>query len=211
MKMSIEKSAGISLMCGSLLLVVTMVLHPAGGSLDHLLKATKFIIVSHSIALVALPFLAAGFWGFTKKLGTENFISVSAFAVVVFGLIAGMIAATINGLALPIFINHYADAAPAAKDILKMILRNNISFNQAFDFVFIGAICLSVLLYSIANLLTKKIPLLVSYLGIILILVIIALLVSGFVMVNLHGFRFFIIALVIWIGLAAIALMRSEV
>lgn len=210
MKIPFEKSAGISLMVGSLLMVVTMLLHPAGGNLEHLIKTASVIIISHSIALLAIPFLAVGFWGLTKKLGTDNFFSVTAFAMVLLGLIAGMIAATVNGLALPIYIQNYKDTSPGIAASIKPILRNNISINQAFDFVFIGAICLSTLFWSIAIVLTKKIPVWIGYFGIILFIVVIGMLVSGFVFVNLHGFRLYILANVLWFGLIGMNLIRSE-
>ncbi|MDP9231128.1 MAG: hypothetical protein M3O67_10740, partial [Bacteroidota bacterium] len=186
-------------------------LHPAGGNVEHLLKTASVIIISHSIALLAIPFLAVGFWGLTKKVGTDNFFSVTAFAMVLLGLIAGMIAATINGLALPIYIQNYREASPDITASINPILKNNIAINQAFDFVFIGAICLSTLFWSIAIVLTKKIPLWIGYSGIILFILVIGMLVSGFVFVNLHGFRLYILANVMWFGLIAIVLINSKV
>jgi hypothetical protein len=209
--MSFEKSAGIALIAGSLLMVVTMVLHPMGGNLEHLIKTARVIIISHTIALLAIPFLAVGFWGLTKKLGTNNFLSVTAFSMVLFGLIAAMIAAAINGLALPIFIQQYKDAPSDITAPLKQVLRNNISINQAFDFVFMGAISLSTLFWSIAILITKEISQWIGYFGIILFVIVIGMLISGFVFVNLNGFRLYILANVIWFGVIAIVLIRSKV
>lgn len=209
--MPFEKSAGVALIVGSILIVLTMVLHPAGGNPVHLIKTARVIIISHSIALLAIPFLAVGFWGLTKKLGTNNFLSVTAFSMVLFGLIAAMIAAAINGLALPIFIQNYKDSTPDITASIKQILRNNISLNRAFDFVFMGAVCLSTLFWSIAIILTRKISLWIGYFGIILFILIIAMIVSGFVFVNLNGFRLFILAYVMWFGLIATVLINSKV
>lgn len=210
MKISFEKSAGVALLTGSLLLVATMVLHPAGGNLEHLIKAVRVIFISHSIALIAIPFLAVGFWGLTKKLGADNFFSITAFSMVLFALIGGMIAGAINGLALPIFIQNYKGVSTELAASIKPILRNNISLNQAFDYVLLSGICMAILFWSIAILLTKKITCWIGYFGILLFTLVVALLVTGFEFVNLHGFRIFLLAIVLWVGLIAIVLMRSQ-
>lgn len=210
MKRPVEKSGGIALLTGSLLMLLTMALHPAGGSLQRLLEMTKAIVISHSIALLAIPFLAVGFWGLTKKLGASRFLPLLSFSIVLTGLLAGMIAATINGLALPIYIRHYKEAAVEMEGILKPIIRYNIALNQAFDFVFLGAVSLSVLLWSIAILRYKALPSWTSYVGMALSLLALGMLASGFVFVNLHGFRLFIFGHVVWMSLIGVALLRSK-
>jgi len=210
MKISNEKNAGIALIIGSLLMAVTMALHPVGGNVEHLLKTVRVIVISHSIALLAVPFVAVGFWGLTKKLGSDSFLPSIAFCMVVMGLIAGMVAATINGLALPLFIGNFKEVSLDTTASIKSILKNNIAINQAFDFVFIGAICLSTLFWSIAIILTKTLQHWLGYFGITLFIAVITMLVSGFIFTNLHGFRLFILTNVIWIGLIAMNLIRSR-
>jgi len=148
--MQFEKNAGIALVLFTLLMVFTMVLHPAGGSFEYLLKITRIIMISHVLALISIPFAAVGFWGLTKKLGTANFFSFSAFAIVLFGLVAVMIAAASNGLVLPIFIQKYKDAPVELIESIKPILKYNFSVNNAFDYIFTGAFCLAILFWSIA-------------------------------------------------------------
>ncbi len=211
MKISSEKNAGVALIIGSLLMAVTMALHPVGGNVEHLLKTVRVIVISHSIALLAVPFLAVGFWGLTKKLGSDSFLPSIAFSMVVMGLIAGMIAATINGIALPLFIQNFKGVSPDITASIKSILKNNIAINQAFDFVFIAAICLSTLFWSIAIIITKTLQQWLGYFGITLFIAVITMLVSGFIFTNLHGFRLFILTNVIWIGLIAMNLIRSRV
>ena len=58
-----EKNAGISLIVFTVLIFFTMVLHPAGGSFEHLLKITSLIVVTHAVAIASIPFAVIGFWG----------------------------------------------------------------------------------------------------------------------------------------------------
>ena len=94
-----------------------MVLHPAGGSFEHLLKITSMIVVTHAVAIASIPFAAIGFWGLTSKLGSRNFFAVTAFAVMALSLVAVLLAGTMNGIVLPLFIQHYRDAGPAVIEI----------------------------------------------------------------------------------------------
>lgn len=208
--MSIEKSGGIALLTGSFLMLATMVLHPAGGNLQQLLRTTSVIVISHSLALVAIPFLAVGFWVLTKRMGVNHFLPLISFAMVLTGLLAGMIAAIINGLALPIYIQNYHGATAEVTTSIKPILRNNIALNQAFDFVFLGAVSLSILFWSIAILTLKKLPLWIGFFGLGLSVTAIGMLATGFVFVNLHGFRLFVFFNVVWISLIGIALIRLK-
>jgi protein-S-isoprenylcysteine O-methyltransferase Ste14 len=63
MNNSFEKKAGIALVVFTILLVFTMVLHPAGGSVEHLISITGIIVTTHAIAILSLPFGWMGFWG----------------------------------------------------------------------------------------------------------------------------------------------------
>jgi hypothetical protein len=207
--MQFEKNAGRSLLISSVLLVLTMLLHPAGGSIEHLLKIIPLIIVTHSIAILSLPFCMIGFWGFTKKLGTENFLSLPAFAIAVFGLIAAMGAAMVNGLALPLFLERYKDAPADVLENIKPILKYGASLNHGFDYIFIGALCLSILLWSIAVLQTKKVTPFLGYFGIALTLLAVILLATGFVFVNLYGFRLFAFGIAGWLLWVSVVLMRG--
>jgi hypothetical protein len=208
--MQFEKNAGRALILSTLLMVLTMALHPTGGNFEHLLKITGIIIIAHSIALISIPFAAVGFWGLTKKLGEDNFFSIAAFAIVLFGLIAVMLAGTVNGLALPIFILHYKDASPEMIESIKPILKYNASLNHAFDYIYMCAFCLSMLFWSLVILRTKKLSLWIAYLGIALCILIISLFISGFTLTDLNGFRVFVSGSVLWIVLAGVLLIRTD-
>ena len=209
MKEQFEKNAGIALILFTILMVFTMLLHPAGGSFEYLLKISGIIVISHTIAIVSIPFAAIGFWGLTRKLGTDNFFSISAFAIVLFGLVAVMIAAVTNGLVLPVFIQKYRDASPELITAIKPILKYNSAVNTAFDYIYTGAFCLSMLFWSIAIWYTRKLSLWLAYFGTGLSVLAAILFASGFPLHDLQGFRIFVSSIVLWIVMAGIALVRT--
>lgn len=205
-----EKNAGISLLVFTFLLVFTMVLHPAGGSVEHLIRITPQIVITHSIALLSLPFGWLGFWGLTRRIGTDRFGSVLAFALISFGLVAVMLAATVNGLVLPIFLQHYHDATPEKLADIKPVLRYSFAVNQAFDYIYTFAFCLAMLGWSITGLAAKKLPAWLGWLGIVLAIATAVIFISGLALHTLQGFRLFVTSIVIWLMLVGWQLAKKS-
>ena len=192
------KSAGISLLVGCFLMIVTMVLHPVGGDFDQLIAILSIGRISHVIALLSLPFVAFGFWGLTEKLGNTVLARLS-FLFMIFGLVAVMLAATVNGLILMDFVESYKGISGAEIATLKPIFRLIRSFNHAFDFIFIGAVCISTGLWSLAIIWKKTMTSYLGWFGMVISLVALISLFVGFVFVDLHGFRVFIFGWVAWV------------
>ncbi|NVJ46602.1 MAG: hypothetical protein HWE07_05720 [Cytophagia bacterium] len=206
---SFEKRAGLSLIIGALLMIITMTLHPVGGNIQQLLKITTIAIVSHSIAIFSIPFSVFGFWGITRKLGTQNPMSMLGFFTACIGLGGAVIAAALNGLALPFFVNRVAGSSEETLETASIIIKYGLSVNHAFDYIMIGGICTSFLIWSLVIIKKNQFPKWIAYLGLLLGLGFLALLFSGFVLVDLAGFRFFIFGIVIWILAAGIMLQKN--
>ncbi len=175
-----------------------MVLHPSGGSFEHMLKISAVVMGTHTLALIAIPFILYGFLGLTKKLNGDEFYSKMAFIAILMGLFAVMCAALINGLTLPLYINQYKTASKEIIDSIKPIIYYNSSLNHAFDLVFIGSVCFAVTFWSIAVFRTQTLPMWTAYFGITLSLIAIVALIAGFVFFDLTGFRVFIAGFAIW-------------
>lgn len=210
MTSNLTKSAGYALILGSFLMTVTMILHPAGGSFEHLLRIIKVIVVSHTIAILSIPPMLFGFYGVYKSFKTAQSLSLFAFFIIALGLIAVMIAGALNGLVLPMFINNYKDATPETIETLKPIIRYNGALNHAFDYIFIGSVCISIVIWSILMLKTKTFPAWLAYFGFLLTGGFFIGLVSGFTYVSLLGFRVFIFSLVGWIISVGVVMARAK-
>jgi len=205
-----ERSSGAALLLGSLLMIITMGLHPAGGSIEHLIRISSLIIITHSLAIVSIPFMVLGFWGLTKRLYDQPLLSTFAFIIICMGMIAVMFAAAVNGLVLPLFLKYFKEPSPETINLIKPILMYNTSLNHAFDFIYIGAACAATTLWSIAILKTNELPKWIGYFGISLALLFIILLFTGFTLVDLTGFRIFIFGLVSWIMLTGYLIRRPS-
>jgi hypothetical protein len=193
-----EKKAGIALIIFTILLLLTMGLHPSGGSIEHIINISGIIIVTHSIAILSVPFGWIGFWGLTRKLGTDHFGSMLAFAIGSLGLIAVVLAAATNGLILPIFLQHYKDATPETLTAINPILRYGFAINLAFDYIYTAAFCLAILSWSVSILLTRKMAQWMGWLGIAMAVIGAGIFISGVAVNNLLGFRIFATIIMVW-------------
>jgi hypothetical protein len=199
-----------SLIIAAILMVFTMVLHPMGGSVEYIQKIATIIMITHALAILSVPFWILGFWGLTRQLGDDGLIPLTAFIIMTIGLFAVVLAAAVNGLALPLFVTHYLDATPEKLSAIKPIINYNTSLNHAFDLVYTGAFCLAVALWSIAILKTRRLPVWLGWSGVLLSLVTVASMTMGVFFTDLTGLRIFVSGFVIWTILLIISLRNSH-
>ena len=210
MRKHFYKSSGISLITGSVLIIATMVLHPAGGSIQYILKISKSITATHSLAIFSLPILLFGFYGLTDKLLDKWKLAKLALFIMGFGLISAMFAALINGLTLPSFLGKYENNITENAATLKLITNYGFAINKPLDYIFIVATCLAINIYSLLIIYSNKLPKWIGYFGVSLITFAIIGLLSGFVFTNLIGFQIFIFGIATWFLAIGISLIKSK-
>lgn len=190
-------TAGYCLLLGTLLAVAAMALHPAGGDIEHIVKIKSVLSFSHSIAIFCLPFVGFGFWGLSQILLTKSKMSNLAFMIFSLGLLAAMIAATINGLTLPGFA---AANTTDTNDIetVKKIITYGKYINTPMAVIFIAATSLAVAIWSVLIIKNKKISPWLGYWGVLIILFGLTGVFLKFNFTDLWGFRTFIFGLAAW-------------
>lgn len=209
MEREFKKASGISLLIGSLLLVATMVLHPSGGSIEHILNIKKVIIISHSLAILSLPFIGFGFWGLSLSLTTKSRVSMLAFMVAALGLVAAMIAAAVNGITLPLFVSEVANQDYDVNTI-KLITTYGRSLNISMDYIIILSFGLAIMIWSALMVKGVNFPKWMGYYGLVLMVAGLVALLNQFNFVGLFGFRVFIFGIVTWIIAVGIKILLPE-
>lgn len=203
------KSAGCSLILGAALAIVTMVLHPAGGSIEHILKISDVITITHALAIFCLPLILFGFYGLSYKLLDKRRLSILALMIISFGLVAAMFAAVVNGLTMPYFLGQYAENLDQNRTVLHPIMRYSFSINKPLDYIFIVACCLAIAIYSVIIIKSSQFPKWIGYFGILLLSFAIIGGLTGFVFTSLTGFRIVVFSLAAWILISGISLVRT--
>lgn len=204
-----RKTAGICLSLGSFLATITMVLHPSGGNIQHIAKMKSMLVFSHSIAILCLPFIGFGFWGLSQLLQSKSKISTLAFIVFSFGLVAAMIAATINGLTLPNFVENYGSDLNNFSNV-QMVINYGKNINIPMALIFISATLISIGIWSILIIISEQLPKWIGYLGLIIVLVALISLFSKFNFTSVIGFRIFVFGIVIWITACGIEMIKCK-
>ncbi len=199
METNFYKSTGISLIVGSFLTIITMLLHPSGGDIEQLIKVSKSLQIAHSLAIFSLPFMLFGFYGLTHILSNKWRFSTLAFIIVAFGLFAAMLAALFNGLALPQFLTRYTKNITENTTVLYAIMNYGFTINKALDYVFIIGLCLAIVTYSLLIISSNKLPKWVGYFGIVVLTFLVIGLISNFTFTSLIGFRIFVFSIAGWI------------
>lgn len=212
MKMTTEfkRTSGICLLIGVILAAATMVLHPTGGDINHIVKIRSVLVFSHSVALICLPFIGFGTWGLSNILQTKNGLSTLAFIIFSFGLIAAMVAAAINGLTLPYFASKYA-ATGNDLSLINAVIGYGHAVNISMTYIFIAATSFAIGIWSILIIKTNQIPKWLGYFGLIILAFGSLGVILNFNFTNLFGFRLFVFGLVSWKIVVGInMLLKSE-
>lgn len=208
MSLKTDRSYGIAILVGVVLMTITMDLHPAGGGIEHLIAITQMIVFTHTIAIISIPLLIYGAWGLTRRLDAAKGMPISAFITFSTGMFAVMIAAALNGLALPFFVNGLENADAETLKTAKLIISYGFGLNQAFDIIFIIFVSAATIIWSVAILRSKRLPAWLGILGILAGSLALITLASGFVLTHLMGFRFFMAGFILWLLLVGIQLLK---
>ena len=204
-----RKLSGYCLLIGSLLMVLTMLLHPSGGDMQHILKISRIAIISHSLGLLSTVFTAFGFYGLASALLTQSRISFLGLSFAGFALVAVLLAALLNGLVLPMYVMQQSGIAEEKQDTIKLIIQYGVTINAALDYVFIAGYSVAMLIWSAGMLRTEKFPAWLGIWGILLvgISMIAALFQLNFISVS--GFTVYVIGIVSWIVSGAFILIKK--
>lgn len=209
-KLKINTYYGWAIITGSILMIITMALHPAGGSISHILQYALFIKGTHALAIFSIPVLVYGFYGFTVYLKRHSPIAVPAFIIFSFGMIAAVFAAALNGIVLPIFLERMNEIAESKNLFTNTFITYNTTLNNVFDYIFIACTCLSSFGWSASVVITGKLPKWLGYSGLVLSITVTLLFIFGMNLISLTGFSILIFCYAIWTIAAGTMLLRRK-
>jgi hypothetical protein len=210
-----SKIYGIALIIGTLGGVITMIFHPTGSDLlnqpDEIARRNELIATAvHILAIISLPITFFGLLGFCRRLGLENPLTLLGIVVYGFGGIAVMSAAVISGLVGPILTRKILESDEATQKILYAILMSNYQFNQGLSKVYVVAVAVAFILWSILLLKKGKLMQITAIIGFIFSTLSLIGIFSGHLKLDVHGFGLFTFAQAVWLILVAIFMIRAE-
>jgi hypothetical protein len=195
MKTSLQNTSGISLIIGTVVTIATIALHPSGGNTDHILKIQHVLMTSHSIAIFCLPFLLFGFFGLSSALSEPSKLSFLGLTFMGFGLFAAMVAATLNGITLPLFIsdNYRQDV-----NFVDLVRSYGMAFSGPMAYIFIAMSSMSIFIWSLLLIKYSRPCNWLGYFGIVILIFTIFAHLAGFNLISLWYFRVFVCGIIVW-------------
>jgi hypothetical protein len=203
---------GISLIIGTVGLIITMTIHPTAlnvhGPIDELMRVLNLDRLTHSIALLALPFTVFGYAGIFYRLRWNNPWALFGLIVFVFSALAVMIAAFCDGFIAANLIQRMVNVDESTEKQLRMLLLYNTELNQICAKVYVVGSAWSFILWSVAILKLGKFEHIVGFVGFTVGILSLVLLFG--VPMNAHGFGLVVFSQAIWSFLLAASLLKSE-
>jgi hypothetical protein len=211
--MTDNRMSGLALILGSAGSIITMALHPTGHDLvapGQLGTVSHMVVAVHALALVCLPVMFLGAWGLSRQLASPDRISLMALVFYGFAAVAVMNAAAVSGFMSPYIAKQMAETDPATHDMWHAMFHYNGQLNQAFAMVFVVAVSIAILLWSVSIVKSKKFATAVGIYGCILGPATIVAVVSGHVTLGVHGFGMIVLCEAIWYIAIGAQLWRHE-
>lgn len=208
---------GWLLVVGSILATGFAMMHPQlsshelGSMMRELAAGARFNGWVHGV-LIALYFcIATGFVGLTRRLGFERPAAAAGLVFYVAGTLAMTGAAVINGFALGIFAGRYPKVSPDQSAALGSAI--NMAGSISAVWAGIGAVATSAAILAWSSLLLRRENglRLIAVGGIVLGLATIAMLVSGILILNVHGFLLLVVSQAVWTIAVGNALVRNQI
>jgi hypothetical protein len=209
------KIYGVALIIGALGGVLTMLLHPTGHDIlqnpEEISRRYETLAVAvHVLAIICIPIICWGFFGFSQRIGWEKPSIILAQIVFGLGGLSVTAAAVINGLATPTLMRQIYDADEPTKKLLNLVVWNNWLLNQAFTKVYVVATAAAFIIWSIHLWKKGLLAQITAVIGFIIGIVSLSGIFSGHLKLDVHGFGLVMFGQGVWIILVAIFMFKSE-
>jgi hypothetical protein len=194
-----DRKAGIALIAGSLGGILTMAIHPTGGSsltveqVEHLMGLSG---VAHSIAMVSMLLLFLGACGLSRRTAAADRISFAAIVTYGFACVAVLIATAVSGFIIPSIMKRMARDVPAAASQWQIVIAGIFQINQAFARIFSVAASIAIILWSVSALRNGGFGRGIAIYGCVVAPLIILGIAIGYLQLDVHGMT------VVWLGQA---------
>ena len=207
-----ETAYGKILLGGSAVLLVMGVTHPSSipwgndAALDRLATIDG---VAHSLAILGTGLTLLGLVGLSRMLGLQR-VRVTA-ALVAFGLAcsAVMVAAALDGFALPAIAQQWTEADKIAGDDLKRLVQFCVLAASSLTriYLLLGAIAIALWSWVIQR---DRLDSALPWVGSVVCIAGIAMLIGGSPFISAHEVLALVAAQTVWMLLAALLMIRGS-
>ena len=205
---------GAALITGSAAALLTLALHPTGGDPSSEAAAIAARIplnqTAHGLGIAGEMLLLVGLAGFSQRLGLHRAGALAGLVFYAFAAAAAVIAMVWSGFVSGEVIEHFQEAAPSDRVLLRQVFFSGGWITDAFTRVFIAASGAALAAWSLTLLSARRLTGLARF-GLLVGLGEIALLLAGMPVFNIHGLGALVLFQAFWsAGLGALLLRHPD-
>jgi hypothetical protein len=195
--------------------LATMALHPTPHDLfgaEGPLHAARVGVFVHGLAIASAPLSFLGGLSLFRRTAAADRLSLAALVCYGFALMAVVIAAAVSGFVVTslALIDHGAAAAAPHEAVPRAVYQLAGLLNQAFARIYVVASSAALLLWSLTILRGRTLPRGIAVYGLVISPVLLALVVTGSLRLDVHGFGLVVLLQSIWFTIAGICLLRAS-
>jgi hypothetical protein len=205
-----DRVAGVAIAAGSLLSLLFMLHHPQANAsetaelVDRVLHIQGENAVVHGSLIAILGVLLAGFSRLAARLGGSRFDVCLGLVAYGTGTMALIAAGLVNGFVVPEFVSRYQGYSPEALETVRHILALCRAANQVCTRVGLLAVAAGMLLWSLRLVRSLGFSRGVGVLGCVTAPALVVGLLSGRLLLDVHGLLAFLLAQSVWnLGVSA--------
>ena len=185
--------------------------HDLAGVLREMAAGAAFNGAVHGTLLALYMVLVAGFYGLSRRLGLGRPAVALGMTFYVAGAVAFIGAAVINGFALATFAGRYGDIAP--DQVAAVSAAFNLAGSIAATWAILGAAATSAAIaaWSLALVGKGGAERIIGGLGLLLGLATIVLVVTGTLLLDVHGFLLLVASQSLWTIAVGVQMIRGRI
>lgn len=207
--MRYDSISGVALITGSVMMLVTMLLHPTGHEMFQDLHGVAPLgRAVHALALASVPMLVFGTLGLTRRLGAGA-LATSALVTYAFASTAVLLAAVASGFLAPALMERILNSEGSERATLHALLQYNSIVNQAYARVFVVGSSAALVLWSLAVLQGRTLGRWSGGLGLVVGVLAFVAAVSGHLRLDVHGFGAVVLGQSIWLISVGAQMLRA--
>lgn len=205
-----DRIAGIALIIGSLAGVITMALHPTGGSPERVMKIATIAFGVHVLAIIGVWIQAVGFLRFSLALRPGRPLVDAGLVAFLLALVTVTLAAIASGMMSVELAERALDAEPAEQPIWRVAMVCNFLVNGIMAQIYIVAFSVSVLFWSLSLLRISTAWKILGGAGVLVSGAGLVAQISGHLQHNVHDFGLYVFATAAWtIALGALLCLST--
>jgi len=207
--MTDNRKSGLTLIAGSLGMILTMAVHPHGAVAAAQVESMgRNLTIVHSLALASLMVLFIGALGLSQRLKSADRFDTVGIVLFAFASAAVMNAAVMDGLVAPNVMRRIVEAGAAGGESWRVAFRYNFEVNQGFARLYAVTSSIAIIFWSLSIWRNRTLARGLAIYGCVIGVASVIAVTAGLGM-DVHGFGAVVLGQATWFVTAGVLMPRD--